>query len=377
MNLIINASLGYSGGGLQVALSFIHECASIKGHVYHVFMGPSVSKQVDKASFPDNFHFYNIPSLRFYQFQNYLTRLAEWIDADVVFSIFGPVYWKPKMPHVIGYAIPHYIYYDSPYWNIVSPKEKLINWLKRNIHFWYLKRDATALVCETENVRQRVASLFPYKKTYTVPNTCASVFRENHLLGEGSHRLKHSDRFRLLTVTRYYPHKNLNIIKSVIAELEKRGKAEGVQFVLTIDKDDYQRVFGNGYEDSVVTVGAVPLNEVPDLYRACDAAFLPTLLECYSANYPEAMSIGLPILTSDLGFARTVCHEAALYFDPLNAEDIATKIVKIAEDETLRNQLKEAGVKRLQEFPNAHERALKYLEICSMLAKANRNDNVP
>lgn len=372
MNLIINASLGYSGGGLQVALSFIHECASIEGHIYHVFMCSSVSKQVDKASFPANFHFYDIPSLKFYQFQNCLTRLAERIEADAVFSIFGPVYWKPKVPHAIGYAIPHYIYYDSPYWNIVSLKEKLINRLKRSIHFWYLKRDATALVCETEDVRQRVASLFPDKKTYTVSNTCASVFREKHQIGEGNCRLKHSDRFRLLTVTRYYPHKNLNIIKSVIAELKKRGKAEGVQFVLTIDKDAYQRVFGNGYEDTVVTVGAVPLNEVPALYRACNAAFLPTLLECYSANYPEAMSTGLPILTSDLGFARTVCHEAALYFNPLDAEDIATKIINVVEDETVRKQLKEAGAKRLQEFPNAHERALKYLEICSMLAKVDK-----
>ena len=355
-----------------MALSFIHECASIEGHIYHVFMCSSVSKQVDKASFPANFHFYDIPSLKFYQFQNCLTRLAERIEADAVFSIFGPVYWKPKVPHAIGYAIPHYIYYDSPYWNIVSLKEKLINRLKRSIHFWYLKRDATALVCETEDVRQRVASLFPDKKTYTVSNTCASVFREKHQIGEGNCRLKHSDRFRLLTVTRYYPHKNLNIIKSVIAELKKRGKAEGVQFVLTIDKDAYQRVFGNGYEDTVVTVGAVPLNEVPALYRACNAAFLPTLLECYSANYPEAMSTGLPILTSDLGFARTVCHEAALYFNPLDAEDIATKIINVVEDETVRKQLKEAGAKRLQEFPNAHERALKYLEICSMLAKVDK-----
>ena len=63
MKLIINASLNYVGGGLQVALSFIQECALIPENTYYVFMSENVSSQIDVTSYPTNFVFYNIPNL--------------------------------------------------------------------------------------------------------------------------------------------------------------------------------------------------------------------------------------------------------------------------------------------------------------------------
>ena len=41
-----------------------------------------------------------------------LNSLAQIIKPDVVFSVFGPTYWRPKCNHVMGFAIPHIIYDD-------------------------------------------------------------------------------------------------------------------------------------------------------------------------------------------------------------------------------------------------------------------------
>lgn len=136
MKLIINASLNYVGGGLQVALSFIQECALIPENTYYVFMSENVSSQIDVTSYPTNFVFYNIPNLRFYQFHTYLSQIERKIVPDVVFSIFGPVYWKSRAPHIMGFALGHYLYGDSPFWGMVPWKDKLFWLIKKNIHFF-------------------------------------------------------------------------------------------------------------------------------------------------------------------------------------------------------------------------------------------------
>lgn len=54
--------------------------------------------------------------------------------------------------------------------------------------------------------------------------------------------------------------------------------------------------------------------------------FLPTLLECFSASYPEAGFMKVPIFTSDLSFAKTICGEGAFYFNPMDCKNIASVI---------------------------------------------------
>ena len=85
----------------------------------------------------------------------------------------------------------------------------------------------------------------------------------------------------------------------------------------------------NAEIDTIINVGPIRIEEAPSLYKECDAMFLPTLLECFSASYVESMKMEKPILTSDMGFAWTVCNNAAIYFDPMDANDIAAKIIEL------------------------------------------------
>jgi glycosyltransferase involved in cell wall biosynthesis len=96
--------------------------------------------------------------------------------------------------------------------------------------------------------------------------------------------------------------------------------------------------------------------------------FLPTLLECFSASYAEAMKMGLPILTSDLKFAREVCGDAAVYFDPVNAGDIAEKILELYDNPENQARMRARGFRRLKDFGTSQERAARYLEIASIAA---------
>ena len=104
--------------------------------------------------------------------------------------------------------------------------------------------------------------------------------------------------------------------------------------------------------------------EDPSLYKECDAMFLPSLLECFSASYPEAMAMEKPIVTTDQGFARSICGDAALYYSPVDPVDAANKISRLIREPKLQKQLIENGKIRLKTFPTPEERAKEYLRIC-------------
>jgi glycosyltransferase involved in cell wall biosynthesis len=98
-------------------------------------------------------------------------------------------------------------------------------------------------------------------------------------------------------------------------------------------------------------------------YEQADAALIPTLLETFSAAYPEAMRMEKPVLTSALDFATEVCGDAALYFDPVNAADIAARMIQLMQDRDLYEQLVRRGKERLSHMETPASRASKLMHL--------------
>ena len=228
-----------------------------------------------------------------------------------------------------------------------------------------MKHDGNYFVCETEDVSKRLQNLFKIdeKNIFTVSNTANASF----LSYKQNRRKKVEDNiFRFYSLCSPYPHKNLGVLNSVIP-LIKNETEKDIKFYVTIDNNSYNRLFSEEVRDSIINKGPLKISECPAFVDSCDALFLPTLLECFSASYPEAMSMDKPILTSNLPFATTVCKDAALYFDPYNAHEIADCIISIVEDENLRNDLVLKGKKQLNTFSGPRKRAIEYLKICKQI----------
>ncbi|HTL09366.1 MAG TPA: hypothetical protein VL307_13945, partial [Chitinophagaceae bacterium] len=101
------------------------------------------------------------------------------------------------------------------------------------------------------------------------------------------------------------------------------------------------------------------------------------MLECFSASYPEAMVMQKPVLTSDLSFARSICRDAAMYFDPLNPADIADTIVRLMTDKSLYDRLVMNGLQRVKDFPTAAQRAAAYIALCEQIVIKERPLSTP
>jgi glycosyltransferase involved in cell wall biosynthesis len=372
MKLIINASSIFKGGAEQVALSFVDECRNHSEHEYHVIFGPNLASQVDQDSFPENFSFYLIKKrpasnpLHFIKSMNWLNRLERKIGADCVISTGGHGYWRPRAPIAGGFNMAHFIYPESPYYASISWKRRMYWKVKRKIHLSFYSR-LDVIFVQTDIVKERLSkALSPGAIILKISNTVNAVFLRDYKRASKL-AVKKPGELRLLTVSSYYAHKNLDIIKPVIDMLKAKGQT-GFRFVLTLPQEKYETIFGD-YKDWVINVGPVPIEECPSLYQECDYMFLPTLLECFSASYVEAMAMRKPILTSDMDFAHGICQDAAVYFDPVDPLDIADKLIALSDDAGLQDYMKERGEELLLSYGGADKRAERYLEILEDLSE--------
>jgi glycosyltransferase involved in cell wall biosynthesis len=286
----------------------------------------------------------------------------------LVISTGGHGYWRPKAPILTGFNIPHYVYPESPYFDRISFKKRIYWLLKKrfDLHF-YKKSDA--IVVQTDDVNQRVKKLLPNSSVHTVSNTVNGTFLNPRNFENKLPEKQDSREVRLLTVSANYPHKNLDIIKNVLDHLFEKDE-QRFKFVLTLPEDVFNENFADvKYKNHILNVGPVSIDECPSLYSECDMMFLPTLLECFSASYVEAMVMEKPIITSDLGFAHTICKDAAIYVDPLDGKDIAEKIIKLADDQKLQEKLKVRGKEIYKQLNSPRDRALSFLEIGKSLVE--------
>lgn len=367
MKLFINLSNLVMGGSIQVAHSFLFELKKISSsNKYLICTNKSTLKNFDKSSFTENFTFSTINSspvkvLSRIRILNELNRIESDFNPDIVFTLFGPSYWIPKSKHICGFADgwvynPDSIVYSRL--NFLSRvKRKLLNKYK----IYRLKKESSHFILETEDAKNRFSkySNLNSHKISVVSNTYNSVFNKKIYQVKTPSIFKNNS-FKLITISSYYNHKNLDIINNLVKVIPKEYD---IKFYITIEQSVFLKKFKKS--SRIINLGPQKIENCPKLYFYCDVVFLPTLLETFSASYLEAMKMNKPILTSDLPFSRDLCKSSAEYFNPLDPNDISKKIINLYSDVNRYNSLVELGKKRLKTFPSSRQRAIKYLEICA------------
>jgi len=87
-----------------------------------------------------------------------------------------------------------------------------------------------------------------------------------------------------------------------------------------------------------------------ELYRSASLLVFPSFYEGFGLPLLEAMACGLPVVCSDSSVFSEIGGDAALYFNPLNPQEIAEKISLGITDQILRNELRQKGLVKAREF---------------------------
>ena len=365
LKFIINASNLHTGGGVQVAISFLYELSLMKDNK-NTFIDIIASTEVADGLARLNtqtscFHSYEV--INTYGLKAFFSRVNSGIKKyDVVFTIFGPNYLRVKSKkEIVGFAQPWMLNFENP----ISQK---MSFLRRNTlrtkffvqWLFFLRSDH--YVVELEHVKNDLTSIkgINSNQISVVYNTVSSLYLDNQYWKSITIDKRQED-LSLGIVTRDYPHKNLEILPSVAHALELKYNLK-VHFYTTLNdlewdtKDEF-------FKRYVSTVGSLSPDECPSFYEQIDGVVFPSLLECFSATPLEAMVMSKPLFASDRGFVRDVCGSHAVYFDPLDADDIAENIASYFRSDLDRaEQLQQARDHALN-FSSAKGRAVQYLEI--------------
>lgn len=105
-----------------------------------------------------------------------------------------------------------------------------------------------------------------------------------------------------------------------------------------------------GVDRYVVTTGWIEESHLPFIFKGGDAFVFPSKYEGFGIPLLQAMAAGTPIVASNVASIPEIAGDAALYFNPDDAFDMAEKIAKIIQNEDTKQNLIKAGIKRSQDF---------------------------
>lgn len=125
---------------------------------------------------------------------------------------------------------------------------------------------------------------------------------------------------RLFYPASAYPHKNHALLSRYMTA-SAGADAPHVHITLTSAADRTLAA-----HPMVEDVGILDAPQMCLHYGRAHALTFPSLEESYGLPLVEAMTLGLPILVADRPYARSLCGDAALYFDPQSEASLAAAI---------------------------------------------------
>jgi glycosyltransferase involved in cell wall biosynthesis len=108
-----------------------------------------------------------------------------------------------------------------------------------------------------------------------------------------------------------------------------------------------------GISRKIIFLNHLTPEELRFVYSGALAVTFPSLYEGYGLPLVEAMSFGVPVITSRSSSLPEVCGDAALYVDPFDIRDMREKIERLVGDQPLRDYLSERGLARAQQLSPA------------------------
>ena len=159
----------------------------------------------------------------------------------------------------------------------------------------------------------------------------------------------------LLYPANLWPHKNHELLFTAFAMACAQGLPPDLKLVCTGDglhrRESLQQLCqGLQITERVLLPGYVSPNALQALYTHGLAVVFPSLYEGFGMPVIEAMARRIPVCCSNTTALSEVAGDAALLVDPRHPQQIATALVRLATDATLRQQLMNRGLQQAQQF---------------------------
>lgn len=137
--------------------------------------------------------------------------------------------------------------------------------------------------------------------------------------------------------------KRLGLPKNYVLAIGGVGERRNLKRVKSAAKD-YNLVIAEQ------TIPWISDEELPLLYAGASVLLYPSFYEGFGLPILEAMSCGVPVITSDISSMPEIGGKAALYINPEHEEEIKRSLIQVIEDKDLRKELIMKGFDQAEKF---------------------------
>lgn len=329
-NILVNGVKSKTGGGKSILQTYLRMANSEISELKYFVLTPDAKEyksfESEKIKIIDipNFAKSNIFFLLLYKY--FFPKIINKFEIDAILN-YGDIVIPGDTPQLYNFDWAYAAYPTGPSWDCLSRSERFLYRLKIYFFRRYL-HSATIFMVQTDLLAQRIRNIYGLKNIEVVPN---AVSLDNFVNRSDYNFNITKNRTKLLYITFYYPHKNIEIFIDIAREIKNRNLSYTLVTTLAPEHHPMAAKFlstvqSEGLEEIICNIGPVSMHHVAPLFEQCDGLLMPTLLESFSGSYVEAMFHKKPIFTSDMDFARGVCGDAAFYFDPLDATNILATV---------------------------------------------------
>jgi glycosyltransferase involved in cell wall biosynthesis len=226
------------------------------------------------------------------------------------------------------------------------------NEIKRKIFIFYLKRalkHSTKIIAVSNTVAKELKQNF---KGTDKKIEIIYEFIDDKFINQNQSRHRIFDYPYILFIGNRKKHKNLSLLIKAFAIIKEK-----IPHYLVIvgdkekERDEVDILVENLKIQERVIQFIKPSDEVIiSLYKFADLFVFPSLFEGFGLPPLEAVSLGCPVVLSDIPILREIFGEAGFYFNPYSEEDLARAILTVISDEKLRSELLEKQKERLKMF---------------------------
>lgn len=343
-----------TGGGLFGTLNLIRALKNVARDEQFLLVC-SAGYGYEEINLPENSEIYIYDGRHSLLERNWFERITlpkiiKRYNPDVIFGAANIGLSNAPVPQALLIRMP-YLLYDKQYYAKIHLMLQLrVAALRAQIKS---SLPTTQLVlAQTPVVQRRFAERFNYPEDQIKILRFATPVEIKPTIGVKPPSIfdKSSDNFYVLVLTRYMPHRNPSILIPLCKRYASQLRAKKIKFITTVERKDNHRV--NKFlkdiskyhlENIVINVGDISRQEILKYFTYSDILFFPTTLETLGIPFLEAMTMELPILTTDIDFAHFICGDAAVFYNPWKIESMFNMLMLLRDNPALRNKLAEKG----------------------------------
>lgn len=226
----------------------------------------------------------------------------------------------------------------------------------------YTVRNADAIIAVSNYSKKQLISHFnidssKIKVIYEAANKDFKKLENENLKNEILKKYSIRNNF-ILFVGRLAPIKNINRMLRVYAEYNKK-LINKIDFVIVGSKDPVYpdkkidltiNTINKNNQNKIILLENLPKNELIKLYNFATMLFFVSYGEGFGLPILEAMSCGLPIITSNVTACPEIAGDAAILVDPANEDEMLRALDMVLNNKRLYEKLRVAGLKRSSQF---------------------------